>query len=97
MLSPQIANSIKGGFIAHERPEIRIVTDAGRLPTDTLDTPVPAAPTTENPFVSPMKSSVFFLKINTFSELLSIVRCFLIVQKDSVHGAYLFRKRRTPI
>ena len=60
MLSPEIANSIKGGFIAHERPEMRIVTDADGLPTDTPDTPVPAAPTTENSFISPMKSSVFF-------------------------------------
>ena len=36
MLSPQIANSIEDGFIA--RPELTIITDAGRLPIDTPDT-----------------------------------------------------------
>jgi hypothetical protein len=60
MRSPQIANSIKDGFITHERPELTIVTDAGRLLTDTPDTPVPAVPTTENPLISPMKSSVLY-------------------------------------
>lgn len=61
MLSPQIANSIKDGFIAHERPELTIITDADRLPIDTPDTtPVPAVPTMENLPISPMKSSVFF-------------------------------------
>ena len=60
MLSPQIANSIKGGFIANERPELSIITDAGRLPIDTPDTPVPAVPTTENLLITPMKSSVFY-------------------------------------
>ena len=62
MTSPQIANSIKDGFIAHERPELMIITDAGRLPiaSDTPDTPVPTVPTTENLPISPMKSSVFY-------------------------------------
>ena len=60
MTSPQIANSIKDGFIAHERPELIITTDAGRLPIDTPDTSVPTAPTTENLPISPMKSSVFY-------------------------------------
>ena len=64
MLSPQIANSIKDGFIANERPELTIITDTGRLPqaidSDTPDTPVPAVPTTENLLISPMKSSVFY-------------------------------------
>ena len=59
MLSPQIANSIKGGFIVYEPPELTIVID-GSLPTDTPDTPVPAVPTTENLLISPMKSSVFY-------------------------------------
>ena len=60
MLSPQIANSIKDGFIAYERPELTVITDAGRLPIDTSDTPVPAVPTTENLPISPMKSSVYY-------------------------------------
>ena len=60
MLSPQIANSIKDGFIEHERPELTIITDAGRLPIDSPDTPVPVVPTTENLLISPMKSSVFY-------------------------------------
>ena len=61
MLSPQIENSIKDGFIAHERPELQqIITDARRLPIDTPDTPVPAVPTTENHIIFPMKSSVFY-------------------------------------
>ena len=60
MLSPQIANSIKDGFITNERPELIVITDAGRLPIDTPDTPVPAVPTTENHPISPMKSSVYY-------------------------------------
>ena len=65
MLSPQIANSIKDGFIAHERPELTVITDAGRLPIDTPDTPVPAVPTTENLPISPMKSFVFYQNFDT--------------------------------
>jgi hypothetical protein len=61
MLSPEVANSIKNGFIAHERPELAIITEADRLPIDTPDTPVPAVPTTENLPIFPMKSSVFYL------------------------------------
>jgi hypothetical protein len=57
MPTPQIANSIKDAFIA--RPELKIITDPGRLPIDTPDTPVPAVPTTENLSIFPMKSSVF--------------------------------------
>ena len=60
MLSPQITNSIKDGFISHGHPELDIVTDADRLPIDTPDTPVPAVPTKENPLISPMKLSVFY-------------------------------------
>jgi hypothetical protein len=60
MQSPQTADSIKHGFIALERHELTIITDTGRLPIDTLDTPVPAVPTMENFPISPMKSSVFY-------------------------------------
>lgn len=70
MLSPQIANSIKDGFISHEHPtELKIITDS-RLPIDThnLDTSVPAVPTTENNPVVPMKSSVSFINSMTFSD-----------------------------
>jgi hypothetical protein len=61
MLSPQIANLIKNGFILYDDPtELKIITDADRLPIDTPDTPVPVVPTTENIPISPMKSSVFY-------------------------------------
>ena len=60
MLAPQIANSIKAGFIPPEHPpELKIVTDS-RLPIETIDTDVPAVPTIENLPVFPTKSSVFY-------------------------------------
>lgn len=44
----------------HEHPDLMIITDAGSQPIDTLDTPVPSVPTTENLPISPMKSFVFY-------------------------------------
>ncbi|KAF8816728.1 hypothetical protein BYT27DRAFT_7237858 [Phlegmacium glaucopus] len=71
MLSPQIANSVKEGFIPHERPtELKITTDS-RLPADTpqADTPVPAVPTTENlPVFQPINFELFFNSPKGFGE-----------------------------
>jgi mannitol/fructose-specific phosphotransferase system IIA component (Ntr-type) len=62
ILSSQIANSIKDGFIPHDEAltELMIITNADSLPIDCPDTPVPTVPTTENHPIFPEKSALFF-------------------------------------